>query len=269
MNARQRPGSPRFLPWILAGFAVVAWPAAGATGFFDDLPRRGYVLEEYSYSVNQAGAGVAREAVATIRFLRLSLDPGTRGMAQDLWPEREMLLVAHASGELVVFERIVRPPPAGNPGDLQPRGRVGLEGAAVEVFARGEGAAPGPGRPQACGGAFLVLSAGGRDLPVGPEELGAPTVRDGIGRFLEATLGERERDLVARTVQIAGRAGQARALPLASLDILKVLFPGRTFDPWPGSLLFEISSSQALDPATGGWRSVTDAPEILQGAPLF
>ncbi len=62
-----------------------------------------------------------------------------------------------------------------------------------------------------------MLSAGGRDLPVGQEELGAPTVRDGIGRFLEATLGERERDLVARTVQIALRAGQARALPLASV----------------------------------------------------
>ncbi|MBK8595438.1 MAG: hypothetical protein IPN83_07590 [Holophagales bacterium] len=139
----------------------------------------------------------------------------------------------------------------------------------MEVSARGEEAAPGPGRPRACSGAFHVLSSGGRDLPVAPEELGAPTVRDGIARFLEATIGERERDLVTRTVQIALRAGQAHALPLASLDVLKILFPGRTFDPWPGSLVFEVSSSQLLDPAAGGWRSVTDSPEILQGAPLF
>lgn len=269
MNARQRPGIARFLGWVVAALAVGAWPAAAATGFFDGLPRRGYVLEEYSYSVNQAGAGVSRETVATIRFLRLALDPGTRGVAQDLWPEREMLLVEHASGERIAFERIVRPPQPGSPEDLQPRGRVGLEGAALEVYARGEGVVPGPGRPRVCGGAFHVLSSGGRELPVAPEELGAPTVRDGIARFLGATLGERERGLVTRTVQIALRAGQAHALPLASLDILKILFPGRTFDPAPGSLVFEVSSAQQLDPNGGGWRSVTDAPEILQGAPAF
>lgn len=269
MSARKRPGTSRLLPSILALLAGAVTPAAEAAGFFDDLPGKGYVLEEYAYSVNEAGGGVAREPVATIRFLRLALDPGTRGLAQDLWPEREMLLVEHASGERVAFERIVRPPEPRSPEDLQPRGRVGLDGAAVELWARGDGAAPGPGRPRACGGAFLVLSSGGRDLPVAPEDLNAPTVREGIGRFLEATIGERERDLVTRTVQIALRAGQTRALPLASLDVLKVLFPGRTFDPWQGSLVFEVSSSQLLDPSTGGWRSVTDAPEILQGAPLF
>ncbi len=269
MNVRQNPWSAPLLAWIVAALAVAASPAAAATGFFDDLPKRGYVLEDVSYSVNQAGGGVAREAVATIRFLRLALDPGDRRMVQDVWPEREMLLVEHASGERVAFERIVRPPQPARPEDPRPRGRVGLEGTAVEVFVRGEGAVPAPGRPGACGGAFHILSSGGRDLPIAPEELGAATVRDGIARFLEATIGERERAVVTRTVQIALRAGQTRALPLASLDILKILFPGRTFDPWPGSLLFEVSSSQVLDPAAGGWRSVTEAPEILQGAPLF
>ena len=269
MSASRRPRAPRVLPWILATLALGTGPSAAAGGFFDDLPRRGYVLEDYSYAVNRAGAGVMRDPVATIRFLRLALDPGNRGVAPDLWPEREMLLVEYASGERVAFERIVRPPQPKSSGDPQPRARVGLDGTAVEVFVRGEGVASGPGRPQACSGAFSILSAGGRDLPVAPEDLGAPTVRDGIGRFVEATLGERERDLVTRTAQIAFRAGQSRALPLASLDVINTLFPGRRLDPWPEALVFEAPQGQVLDPTAGGWRSVTDAPEILPGAPLF
>jgi hypothetical protein len=269
MNASRRHRAPRVLAWILATLALGPGPAAAAPGFFTDLPRRGYVLEDYSYSVNRAGAGVTREPVATIRFLRLALDPGSRGIAQDLWPEREMLLVEYASGERVAFERIVRPPQPGSPENPQPRARVGLEGTAVEVFVRADGAASDPGRPQACSGAFSILSSGGRDLPVAPEDLGAPTVRDGIARFVEATLGERERELVTRTAQIALRAGQSRALPLASLDVLNTVFPGRRLDPWPEALVFEAPQGLVLDPTAGGWRSVTDAPEIVPGAPLF
>lgn len=269
MNARRRPGTPRVFPWILSALALAAWPAAAAQGFFADLPQRGYVLEDVSYSVIRAGEGVARDPVATIRFLRLSLDPGSRGTATDLWTEREMLLVEHVSGERVAFERIVRPPEPRSPADPQPRGRVGLEGTALEVFVRGEGAVSGSGRPQACGGGFSLLSSGGRELPVAPEDFGAPTVREGIARFVEATLGERERELVARTAGIALRAGQARALPLGSLDVLKTLFPGRRLDPSSEALVFDPSTLLPLDPAGGAWRSVTDAPEIVPGAPLF
>jgi len=146
-------------------------PSSAAAGFFDGLPRRGTVVDDVSYLVNRAGAGVAREPVATIRYLRVVLDPGTRDQTMDLWPEREMLLVQHASGERIAFERIVRPPRPRTPEDSQPRGRVGLEGAAVELFTRGEGAAPERGRPQVCAGSFTVLVAGGRDLSVAPEDL--------------------------------------------------------------------------------------------------
>jgi hypothetical protein len=254
---------------VLMALVFAAAPAIGAPGFFDGLPRRGLVVEDFSYLVNRAGSGVSREPVATIRYLRLALDPGTRDVPMERWAEREMLLVQHASGERVAFERIIRPPQPRSPEDPLPRGRIGLEGAAVELFFRGERAAPDQGRPLVCGGAFNILSAGGRDLPVAPEDLAAPTVREGIARFLDATVRERERELVVRTVQIALRAGQARALPLASLDILKILFPGRPFDPWPEALVLEVSPAQALDPTQGAWRSVTETPEIVVGAPAF
>jgi hypothetical protein len=246
-----------------------AAPLAAAPGFFDSLPRRGYALEDWSYVVNRTGPGVAREPVATIRLVRLALDPGTRGIATDLWPEREMLLVEHATGERVAFERIVRAPRAEGSDDPVPVGRIGLDGTAVELFARGSGAVPMNLRPRACDGPFDVLVAGDRVLPFAAEELGAPTVREGIARLVEQALGERERELVVRTVQIALRAGSARALPLGSLDILRKLFPGRRFDPWPEALVFDVPAGAPIDPSSGSWRSVTDAPEILQGAPLF
>ena len=268
MRARRRPAPNLAAIGALAALVLAAAPAAGAPGFFDDLPRRGYILEDYAYLVNRAGAGVAREKVATIRFVRLALDPGIRGVAQDLWPEREMLLVEHASGELVAFERIVRPSPPRSPDDPVPMGRVGLEGSALEVFFRGAVAVL-VGRPAACGGEFRVLASGGRDLPVAPEDLGAATVREGISLFVDARVAERDRDLITRTVQIALRAGQSKALPLSSLDVLKTLFPGRRFDPWPEALVFDVSPDQAIDPGAGAWRSVTDAPEMLAGAPLF
>ena len=265
MRATGGPLTPILRAGLLSALVAASAPAAAATGFFDDLPRRGYVLEDYSYLATRTGAGVQRDPVAAGRFVRLALDPGTRDRAQDLWSEREMLLVKHESGELVAFERIVRPPQQ-RTGEPRPLGRVGLEGTAVEVFARdGEPAV----RVRACGGSFLILSSGGRELPVAPEDLGAPTVREGIGRFVNASLGERERDVVSRSVQIALRASQTQKLPLGTLDALKSLFPGQRFDPWPEALVLEPSPLPELDPSSGAWRSVTDAPEILQGAPLF
>jgi hypothetical protein len=263
---RPTPGTlPRLA--YLASLLIAQAPVSAVPGFFDDLPGRGYVLDDVSWLVNRAGEGVSRERVATIRFLRLVLDPGTRDRAQDLWPEREMLLVEHASGERVAFERIARPPAPRNPDDPLPLGRVGLESNAVEVFSRGGPASPG--RPAACSGDFRVFSAGGRELAVAPEDLAAPTVREGVERFLGARLSDRERELVEKTVQIALRAGQSKSLPLESLEVLSLLFPGRRFDPWPEALVFEASTLQALDPAAGSWRSVTEAPEMLPGSPLY
>lgn len=254
---------------LLVALLFAAAPLSAAPGFFDSLPRRGCVLEDYSYVVNRTGPGVSREPVATIRLVRLALDPGTRGVAQDLWPEREMLLVEHATGERVAFERVVRAPQAEGSDDPVPVGRIGLESTAVELFTRGGGPAPMNLRPRACDGPFDLLVAGDRVLPVAAEEIGAPTVRDGVARLVGETLGERERDLVARTVQIALRAGSTQALPLRALDILQKLFPGRRFDPWPEALVFDVSAVAPIDPSAGSWRSVTDAPEILQGAPLY
>lgn len=269
MNATRRLSTPSVLAGALFALVVAPASAAAAQGFFDGLPRRGYVLEDVSYLVNRAGDGVRRDRVATLRFLRLALDPGTRGVAQDLWPEREMLLVEHATGELVAFERILRASRSDRPGEARPLARVGLEGTAVELLARGDAGGSWPGRPLACAGAFHVLSSRGRDLPVAPEDLGAPTVREGIVRFVDAALDERERDLVGRTAQIALRAGQARALPLGSLDVLKTVFPGRRVDPWPEALVFDPPPTLALDPSAGAWRSVTEVPEVLAGAPLY
>lgn len=180
-----------------------------------------------------------------------------------------MLLVEHATGERVAFERIARAPGPDGADDPVPVGRVGLEGTAVELFARGGGPAPMNLLPRACDGPFDLLAAGDRVLPVAPEEIGAPTVREGIVRLVEEALGERERELVVRTVQIALRAGATRALPLRSLDVLRSVFPGRRFDPWPEALVFDVPPEAPIDPSSGSWRSVTDAPEILPGAPLF
>lgn len=269
MRERRNPWGPPLPAVLVAALLLAATPLAAVPGFFDSLPRRGYVLEDFSYVVNRTGPGVSREPVATIRLVRLALDPGTRGTATDLWPEREMLLVEHATGEKVAFERIARPPRPDGADDPTPVGRIGLEGTAVELFARGGGPAPMNLRPRACDGSFDVLVAGERVLPVAAEEIGAPTVRDGIARLVGEALGERERDLVARTVQIALRAGSTQALPLRALDVLQKLFPGRRFDPWPEALVFDVSAVAPIDPSSGSWRSVTDAPEILPGAPLY
>ena len=243
---------------------------ARANGFFDDLPRRGYIRDDVSYDVVRRGAGVDRTLVATLRYMKLILDPSRRDLAGDLWPEREMLLIQHASGEKIIFERISKPLEPRNPEDPQPRSRIGLDGSAVEILVRGSGpATPDRSRPGACGGTFGFLHAGSRELPVAPEDLEVPTVRMGIAQFLDAALSPSDRDLIERSVQIVLRASQSRSLPAGTLEILKTLFPGKTFAPSSEGLSFEAPQGKPLDPADGSWRSATEAPEMLPGAPLY
>jgi hypothetical protein len=243
---------------------------ARANGFFDDLPRRGYIRDDVSYDVVRRGAGVDRTLVATLRYMKLVLDPSRRDLAGDLWPEREMLLIQHASGEKIIFERISKPLEPRNPEDPQPRSRIGLDGSAVEIFVRGSGpATPDMSRPSACAGSFAFLHAGSRELPVAPEDLEVPTVRMGITQFLDAALSPSDRDLIERSVQIVLRASQSRSLPAGTLEILKTLFPGKTFAPSSEGLSFEAPQGKPLDPADGSWRSTTEAPEMLAGIPLY
>jgi hypothetical protein len=253
----------------LAAATLFLTGLARADGFFDDLPRRGYIRDDVSYDVVRRGAGVDRTLVATLRYVRLVLDPSRRDLAGDLWPEREMLLVQHASGERIIFERISKPLEPKNPEDPQPRSRIGLERSAVEMFARGSGpTAPDRSRPNACGGSFGFLHVGSRELRVASEDLEVPTVRIGITQFLDAALGPSDRDLIERSVQIVLRASQSRSLPAGTLEILKTLFPGKTFAPSSEGLSFEAPQGKPLDPADGSWRSATEAPEMLAGAPL-
>jgi len=241
---------------------------ARADGFFDDLPRRGYIRDDVSYDVVLRGAGVERTLAATLRYVRLALDPSRRDLAGDLWPEREMLLIQHASGERIIFERINKPPEPKHPEDPQPRSRIGLERSTVEIFVRGSGpTTPDRSRPSACDGSFGFLHAGSRELRVAPEDLEVPTVKLGITQFLDAALSPSDRDLIERSVQIVLRASQSRSLPVGTLEILKTLFPGRTFTPSSEGLSFEAPQGKPLDPADGSWRSATEAPEMLPGAP--
>lgn len=252
---------------LMAVSLLLAGPAK-ADGFFDDLPRRGYIRDDVSYDVVRRGAGVDRKLVATLRYVRLVLDPSRRDLAGNLWPEREMLLVQHVAGEIIIFERINKPLEPRRPEDPQPRSRIGLERTAVEVFVRGPGT-PDPSRPSACGGSFAFLHAGSRELPVAPEDLEVPTVRMGIAQFLDAALSPSDRDLIELSVQIVLRASQSRSLPGGTLEILKTLFPGKTFAASAEALTFEPPQGTPLDPASGSWRSATEAPEMLVGIPLY
>ena len=254
----------------LAVASLLLSSVANAGGFFDDLPRKGYIQGDISYDVVRRGAGIDRTLVAMLRYVRLALDPSRRDLAADLWPEREMLLIQYASGEKIIFERINKSPEARNPEDPQPRSRIALEGTAVEMFVRGSGpAVPDRSRPSACGGSFSFLHAGSRELPVAPEDLEVPTVRLGIAQFLDAALSPSDRALIERSVQIVLRASQTRSLPAGTLEILKTLFPGKTFATASEGLSFEAPQGKPLDPADGSWRSATDAPEMLPGAPLY
>lgn len=254
-------------PWLLTAFLAAPLPAAA--GFFDDLPRRGYVQQDVQVDAIRRGSGIERRVVATIRYLSIRLDPGSRDIAMDLWPVRSMLLVEYADGVRIVFERVDRPPEPSRLEDGSPVGRIGLDGNAVELFGRNLGAGDGAMRPNACSGAYTVLVVGGRNLPFAPEDVVAPTVRAGVARFLDATLSSGDRETIDRSVPILRRASQSQTLPLGPLDILKTLFPDREFAPSAEGITFEPTLVTPLDPGGAGFRSLTDAPEMLPGVPAY
>jgi hypothetical protein len=51
--------------------------------------------------------------------------------------------------------------------------------------------------------------------------------------------------------------------------MLDLLFPGRAFARSAQGLTFRQSGGAPLDPAGGAWRSVTLAPDMIPGAPVF
>jgi hypothetical protein len=244
---------------VLAGCLLAAGAASGA-GFFDEVPTKGYIVVDVSLDAMAAAGGL--EPVARIRYVRLSLDPGRRDIAFDFWPQREMLMVEHASGERLIFERVTRLPAASDPTAWAPRGRVGLEGSALETFGRAAGSGG------ACASLDVLVRAGNADLPLASGDLAARTVRLGVAQVVEAAVSERQRDLVAATVPIL-YAARTQGLPAAPLDMLDLLFPGNTFARSAKALSFRVSGGPPLDPADGPWRSVTDAPEMLPGVPAF
>ncbi len=243
-------------------FAILSFsPIASADNFFDDIPRKGYLQQDVFLDVLRSSVS-SPEVVAQVRFMSLVLDPGRRDLAFDLWPRREMLLVQLASGARIVFEKVI--PVRGAGQAVLSRGRFALDGAApIEVF---EGSSPASA---ACPGVRGVIRAGQSDLPLDFRDLEVPTVRMGIRQFLENGLTPRDQESLSATVQIVMRAGQVRSLPLGPLDVLRILFPEQRFAPSTESLDFRVSVSRPLDPSDGPFRSLTEAPEILQGTPLF
>lgn len=242
---------------------------AAAGGFFDDVPRKGYVRDDVSLDV--LATGDRETVVARIRYIRLALDPGRRDIAWDAWPEREMLMVERGTGERLIFEKLSRLAPPADPSARQPRGRIALEGGmAVETFFRAApGGAPGSGGgPSACAALDALVLAGGREIPVATSDLDAPTVRLGIGQLLESLLPPRDREVVDETVPILYRA-RSQGIPISPLVVLDHLYPGRTFAPVGTNLTFRTSAAAPLNPADGAWRTLTEAPEMLPGAPLF
>jgi hypothetical protein len=254
MTSRGALGAP-FLAFFLAA------RAASAAGFFDDVPQKGYIRDDVSMDVLDVGAGSS--VVARVRYVRLVLDPGRRDIAYDFWPEREMLLVERATGEKVVFERLSKLPDA-DPSSRAPRGRIGLAGTAVETFAR----PASPGSVDPCAVLDLLIRAGNVEIPVASGDLGARTVRIGIAQTVEAAFGPNERELIAQTVPVLV-AAQTQGLPAAPLEVLDILFPGQPFTRAAQGLSFRPSGGALINPADGAWRSVTDAPEMLQGVPLY
>ncbi|MFI5182346.1 MAG: hypothetical protein ACHQPI_13245 [Thermoanaerobaculia bacterium] len=249
--------------------ASLAAPDAFAGGFFDGLPRRGYVQEDIQYDAVHRGSGIERRVVATIRFLSVRLDPGRSSQAGDLWPVRSMLLIEYAEGVRVIFERIDRPPEPQSPADARPFGRIGLDGGAVEMFLRDEAPATGTAGPGVCGGRYAILRGGSRELPVAPEDLDAPTVRYHLGRFLEWIFSSSDQERIERSVQLALRASQSQALPLQTFEMLKTLFPGREFSPAAEGLVFEATLATPLDPSSPGFRNLTEALELVPGVPAY
>ena len=249
--------------------ATLAAPAAWAAGFFDNLPGRGYVQEDIQLDAVRRGSGIERSPVATIRSISVRLDPGRRDLAADLWPVRSMLLVEYVEGARVIFERIDRPPEPRSPEDGRPFGRIGLDGNAVEMFVRDEAPAGGTSSLSICAGRYAILRGGSRELPVAPEGLDSQTVRSNLGRFLEGTFSPAQRELIDRSVQLALRASKFQTLPLGTFEMLKTLFPGRTFAPEAEGLTFEQTQSTPLDPSGPGFRALTSAPELIHGTPAY
>ena len=68
----------------LAVASLLLSSVANAGGFFDDLPRKGYIQGDISYDVVRRGAGIDRTLVAMLRYVRLALDPSRRDLAADL-----------------------------------------------------------------------------------------------------------------------------------------------------------------------------------------
>jgi len=242
-----------------AALFFLAAPVFGA-GFFDGVPSKGYVIDDVSLDVLSATGGT--DPIARLRYVRLSLDPGRRDIAYDFWPQREMLMVERATGEKVIFERLLRLQPGADPSAWSPRGRVGLEGSALETFARTAGA-QGP-----CGALDVLIRAGNVDLPVSSGDLSVRTVRLGVAQAVETAVSERGRELVASAVPIL-YAATTKGLPAPPLDMLNLLFPGRAFARSAEGLTFRQSAGAPLDPAGGAWRSVTSAPLMLPGTPVF
>jgi hypothetical protein len=89
-----------------------------------------------------------------------------------------------------------------------------------------------------------------------------------MAQLIESTLAQRERELITETIPLLLRA-QSQGLPLGAFEILQLLFPGRQFAQATEALTFRASNSPPLDPSNGPWRSVTEAPEMLAGAPLY
>lgn len=247
---------------ILALLLVPTSRDVRGAGFFDDVPAKGYVIDDVSLDVLSATGGSG--PVARLRYLRLSLDPGRRDLAYDFWPQREMLMVETASGDKLIFERLTRLPAGPDAAAWMPRGRVGLDGSALENFARGAAGVEG----SACAPLDMLVRAGNVDVPLASADLSVRTVRMGVAQAVEAALSESRRDLITQTVPIL-YAAQTQGLPAAPLEILSLFFPGRTWAQSAQGLSFRTSSTAPLNPADGAWRSVTVAPEMLPGAPLF
>jgi len=246
-------------PAAFAILLLLASPASGA-GFFDGVPTKGYVIDDVSLDVLSAEGGT--DPIARLRYVRLSLDPGRRDIAYDFWPQREMLMVERATGEKVIFERLIRLQPGSDPTAWAPRGRVGIDGSTLETFARAAGT------QGACSALDVLIRAGNVDLPLSSGDLSSRTVRLGVAQAVETAVAERGRELVASSVPIL-YAATTKGLPAPPLDMLNLLFPGRAFARSAEGLTFRPSAGAPLDPAGGAWRSVTNAPVMLPGAPVF
>ncbi len=247
----------------LALFLGTAPCAATGGGFFDGVPAKGYVRDDVALDVLTASSHDT-SVTATVRYLRLVLDPGNRDRAVDVWPQREMLLVERASGERLVFERLTGDLVGSDPEAPVPRGRIGLESGGVIEILRGRPS----GVSAACAGLDTLVRFGRGEIPVARDDLTVPTVRLGIEQLVGTALSPREIEVVSDTVPILLRA-ETQGLPVAPLSILEVLFPGRHFARSAAALTFRVSKAAPLDPSSPPWSRMTMAPEMAAGVPAY